>query len=59
MFGVSKRGMSDTPIEGAMNSDTLTKSAVSFVLSVGVFLSGMTVQSLQEESHSLKLYVSL
>lgn len=59
MFGVSKRGMSDTPIEDAMNSGTLTKSAVSFVLSVGVFLSGMTVQSLQEESHSLKLYVSL
>lgn len=59
MFGVSKRGMSDTPIEDTMNSDTLTKSAVSFVLSVGVFLSGMTVQSLQEESHSLKLYVSL
>lgn len=59
MFGVSKRGMSDTPIEDAMNSDTLTKSAVSFVLSVGVFLSGMAVQSLQEESHSLKLYVSL
>lgn len=44
MFEVSKRGMSDTPIEDAMNSDTLTKSAVSFVLSVGVFLSGMTVQ---------------
>lgn len=38
MFRVRERSMSDTPIEGWMNSDTLLGCAVSFVLSVGILL---------------------
>lgn len=37
MFKVRERSMSDTPIEGCMNSDSLG-CAVSFVLSVGSLL---------------------
>lgn len=46
MFGVSERSVSDTPTEDGMNSDTLVESAVSFVLSVGIFLHAVAARRL-------------
>lgn len=36
MYRVRERSMSDTPMGGWMNGDTLLGCAVSFVLSVGI-----------------------